>query len=197
MSDDGPDPLGTRPATPEEWRAYLYAYGDTYIRTANEYQVITAEQEETRWMGGEPATEAALAAAEDRLGTRLPPSLRAFLRASDGWSGVGGWIEEIHPCARLEWMRDEGNGAFLIELYRGEDDDDDEGAEEYVALFMRALVVAAGEDYWLLDPARVGPDGEWRAYLFKPKYGDSQEFADFTALVHDSHRTMVHLGGGA
>ncbi|MBV2363570.1 SMI1/KNR4 family protein [Streptomonospora nanhaiensis] len=188
MSENGSDLPRPRPSTPEEWRAYLLDYGDTYIRTANEYQLpnITEEQHRTRWMGREPATEEAVAAAEDRLGVRLPPSLRAFLKASDGWLGVGGWVSEVYPCAELDWMRDTESGGYIVDMYREEGD-----ADDYVAFFERALEVASGEDFWLLDPARVNADGEWGAVLFTPKYGDLEEFPDFISLVHDSHRIML------
>ncbi|MFD8203865.1 SMI1/KNR4 family protein [Streptomyces sp. NPDC059701] len=37
-----------------------------------------------------PATREEIAAAEERLGTRLPPSYRGFLEVSNGWRGGGG-----------------------------------------------------------------------------------------------------------
>ncbi|MDA0564994.1 SMI1/KNR4 family protein [Streptomonospora sp. S1-112] len=187
MSHDRPVPP-TRPATPEEWRAYLLMYGDIYLRTANEYRLpgITEEQRRTRWLGRAPATEEAVAAAEERLGVRLPPSLRAFLKASDGWPAVDGWTEAVCSCAELAWMRESEGSDYIVDMYRdlGE-------ADEYVALFERALEVAYGEDLWLLDPARVNADGEWGAVLFEVKYGELKEFPDFIALVHDSYATMT------
>jgi hypothetical protein len=188
VNGSGTAPGDPGPATPGDWRAYLHDYGDLYLRTANEYQLpsITEEQHSTRWMGREPATEEALTAAEHRLGLRLPPSLRAFFLTSDGWLGVGGWVERIHSCAELRPLRDTDHGAHLIELYG-------EAAEEYpepVRLFENALEIAVGEDLWLLDPTKAGPNGEWPAHLFEVKYGEFEEFTDFTALMDDSRTTM-------
>ncbi|NEE61097.1 SMI1/KNR4 family protein, partial [Streptomyces sp. SID8455] len=65
----------------------------------------------------------------------------------------------------------------VIRIY-GEDPAND----DYVQLFRRSIEVAGGDDFWLLDPTSAGPDGEWAAYLFAPKYGDLQEFSSFSAL---------------
>ncbi|MEV0083869.1 SMI1/KNR4 family protein [Saccharopolyspora sp. NPDC050642] len=172
--------------TPQEWRDYLREYNELYLRTEGEYQRVDlgSEQEAARWMGHEPATEEVVLAAERRLGVRFPPSYRAFLLASDGWDGVGGWIELIWSCERIPWMRDTRGGADLIDLY-GEDPDD-----EYAVLFRRALDVAEGEDFWFLDPDDVGPEGEWAAYLFEPKYGELKKFAGFAELFRASRRLM-------
>lgn len=41
------------------------------------------------WLGFPGAGEEEIAALEDRLGTRLPPSYRSFLRASNGFLQPG------------------------------------------------------------------------------------------------------------
>jgi hypothetical protein len=182
-------PGGSAPRTAEDWAGYLVEYGATYVRTANEYvrPRLTAEQVETHWLGAGPASEEALAATEERLGTRLPPGLRTFLAATDGWCGVGGWISEVHGCAEIDWLRDTDIGEDLIELYAEEE------VEELCALFRRALLVAYGEDLWLLDPASRGPDGEWAAHEFAPKYGEGEEYASFTELFEKSRKLMLEL----
>ncbi|WP_218157459.1 SMI1/KNR4 family protein [Saccharopolyspora shandongensis] len=171
--------------TPQEWRGYLREYNELYLRAAEDDELDSGQN----WMGNEPAAEETVLAAEKRLGVRFPPSYRAFLLASDGWNGVGGWIELIWSCERIPWMRDTGGGANLIDLY-GEDPDD-----EYAVLFRRSLDVAEGEDFWFLDPAEVGPEGEWAAYLFEPKYGELKEFASFAELFHASRRLMEWFAG--
>lgn len=154
------------------------------MRAADEYQLarLTIEQEETHWLGTEPADEPTLVAAEQRLGIRFPPSLRAFLSVTNGWHGVGGWIEQVSGCEGIDWLRNTDTGDYLIGIY----DDDD----EMVALFRRTLAVAAGEDLWLLDPTETGPDGEWTAYEFAPKYGDYSEYASFADLFHESREQI-------
>ncbi|HLS33152.1 MAG TPA: SMI1/KNR4 family protein, partial [Brevibacterium sp.] len=149
-----------------------------------ELMFLTSEQCETRWLGRAPAAEESVAAAERRLGVQFPPSLRGFLLSSDGWLRTGDWVDRVYSCAELDWMRNTGTGVNLLEVYRGSD-------EELEQLFERVLEVASGEDVWLLDPTDVAPDGEWRAYLFEPKYGDLEEFTGFVALFERSRELMV------
>ncbi|MEV1044051.1 SMI1/KNR4 family protein [Streptomyces sp. NPDC049916] len=182
--------------TPEAWRGYLQQYDERYLRTQDSDEDFEWMDEEAyeeflegaplgRWLGEAPATEAALAAAEGRLGVRFPPSLRGFLLASNGWKRVNGWVDLVHPCERVTWMREGDAGSRVIAIY-----DSIEGNEEYVELFNRSIEVAVGEDFWLLDPTDAGPDGEWKAYLFTPKYGDVEEFPNFAELFDDGYTDM-------
>jgi hypothetical protein len=139
-------------------------------------------------MGHAPAKEDVVLAAEQRLGVQLPPSFRSFLLTSDGWSGVGGWVQEVHPCEDVSWLRDTDWGASLIEDYSEDLDDDDD--DEHVTLLRQSLKVANGEDFWLLDPTETGADGEWAAYLFELKYGNFEKFASFAELFHSSRQLM-------
>lgn len=179
------------PGDAAAWRAYLSEYGAAFLRTAEDYQLrkLTAEQCETHWLGPGPAGEQTIAATEARLGTRLPPSLRTFLSVTDGWYGVGGWIELVHPCREIDWLRNTASGEWLIELYSEADRQD-----ELADLFRNALMIAGGEDLWLLDPTDVRPDGEWAAHEFEPKYGEVERYADFSALFHASMLLMTEEG---
>lgn len=180
--------------TPQEWRRYLREYSEVYLRTANEYQraVLDPGQAAARWMGREPATEEAVVAAEQRLGVEFPPSFRSFLLTTDGWDGVGGWVSLVYGCADISWLRDTGWGEEFIEIYSDESD----GNDEYVTLFQRSLEITNGEDFWFLDPAETGPDGEWAAYLFTPKYGEMEKYASFAEMVHASRQLMEMLAEG-
>jgi hypothetical protein len=167
------------PATPQEWRDYLREYRELGVRVGE----FDAGRGEDR----EPATEEAVAAAERRLGVRFPPSYRSFLLTTDGWDDAGCWIGLVYSCDEVVWLRDddEGWGREFIDLY-GEDD----GNEEYVAVFQRTLKVTNGEDFWFLDPTDGDADGEWAAYRFEPKYGDLERFASFAHLWRDNWRTL-------
>ncbi|ARF63604.1 MULTISPECIES: SMI1/KNR4 family protein [Streptomyces] len=183
--------------TPEEWRGFLKRYGELYVKVrADDEEVedlLDEEQSEALdrgervvpWLGETPAREEALAASEERLGVRFPPSLRGFFLASDGWMPLDGWVDGIHPCDRVVWMRDSEAGSRVIGTYASIP-----GNEDEVRLFRRSVEIARGEDYWLLDPTDVGPDGEWAAYEFAPKYGDITEYPGFSALVHSGYESM-------
>ncbi|MFB6787406.1 SMI1/KNR4 family protein [Streptomyces olivaceus] len=182
--------------TPEQWRDFLERYGESYARVHgdgeeladlddDQLEVLEQGGRVGLWLGEAPAREEALAAAEERLGVRFPPSLRGFFLASDGWTGLDGWVDAVHPCARVGWMRDSDAGGRVIEVYDSLPDN-----EDIVELFRRCIEIARGEDFWLLDPTDVGPDGEWAAYEFPPKYGVPEEYPNFSALFHDGYERM-------
>ncbi|TXR99933.1 hypothetical protein EAO73_27490 [Streptomyces sp. col6] len=94
-------------------------------------------------------------------------------------------MDEVHPCERVVGMRDSEAGARVIETYASIP-----GNEEDVELFRRSIQIARGEDFWLLDPADVRLDGEWAAYEFTPKYGDTTHYPSFSALSHSALESM-------
>ncbi|MFB6696681.1 SMI1/KNR4 family protein [Streptomyces rubiginosohelvolus] len=189
--------VAAAPTTPEEWRVFLERYGELYLKVRaderelvdllDEEQLDALDQEERveAWLGETPAREEALAAAEERLGVRFPAGLRGFFLASDGWTRLDGWVDGVHPCDRVVWMRDSEAGGRVTGIYASIS-----GNEEVVELFRRSVEIARGEDYWLLDPTDVGPDGEWAAYEFTPKYGDTTKYPSFSALFRSGFESM-------
>lgn len=182
--------------TPQEWRGFLERYGERYLNNCaddelddllDEDQLDALDREESidLWLGEAPAREEALVASEERLGVRFPPSLRGFFLASDGWTRLDAWVDGVHSCGHVSWMRDGDAGRRVTEIY-----DSIPGNEDDVQLFRRSLEIARGEDFWLLDPTDVGPDGEWAAYEFAPKYGNPTKFPSFSALFHSEHESM-------
>ncbi|MBL1291311.1 SMI1/KNR4 family protein [Streptomyces sp. For3] len=185
------------PTTPEEWRAFLERYGELYVKVrADEEELVGLLDEDQLealhqgervepWLGEAPARGEALAASEERLGVQFPPGLRGFFLTSDGWTRLDGWVDGVHPCDRVVWMRDSEAGGRVTETYSSIP-----GNEEDVELFRRSIEIARGEDFWLLDPTDVGPDGEWAAYEFTPKYGDTTKYFSFSALFHSGCESM-------
>ncbi|MEV7642059.1 SMI1/KNR4 family protein [Streptomyces rubiginosohelvolus] len=197
-TDPEENQVAAAPTTPEEWRVFLERYGELYVKVRaderelvdllDEEQLDALDQDERveAWLGEAPAREEALAAAEERLGVRFPPGLRGFFLASDGWTQLDGWVDGVHPCDRVVWMQDSEAGGRVTEIYASIS-----GNEEVVELFRRSVEIARGEDYWLLDPTDVGPDGEWAAYEFTPKYGDTTKYPSFSALFHSGLESMA------
>ncbi|MFC5170290.1 SMI1/KNR4 family protein [Streptomyces mutomycini] len=183
--------------TPEAWRGFLERYGERYLENTasdqelvdllddDQMEVLDREGRVELWLGEAPAREEALVASEERLGVRFPPSLRGFYLASDGWTYLDAWVSGVHPCGRVLWMRDGDAGRSVTEIY-----DSIPGNEDDVQLFRRSVEIARGEDFWLLDPTDVGPDGEWAAYEFAPKYGNPTKYPSFSALFHSGYESM-------
>ncbi|MFD5270443.1 SMI1/KNR4 family protein [Streptomyces sp. NPDC058335] len=122
------------------------------------------------------AEEAAIAAAEERLGRRLPPSYREFVAVSDGWHvDETAGVYQLGGVADIDWFEDPFGMTGLYERNLG-----DSPRQEDVLLagmWQRALRLETDSDmsYALLDPGDSDQDGEWALYVYK---GWSGEFPD-------------------
>ncbi|EXU66622.1 hypothetical protein Z951_19050 [Streptomyces sp. PRh5] len=175
------------PRTVEQWRSYLAEYSATILRVADEDELseVDDEQRAAGWLGFEGADEESVLALEERLGTRLPPSYRAFLGASDGWLNISPFMWRMRPAKTVGWLREADPETWsVIRGGEGEDWDD-------TAFMDRALLVSEEGDaqHWLLDPADVSEDGEWAAYIWAswyPALGDRH--ASFAELVVEERK---------
>ena len=169
------------PETPNEWRAFLSSYSDDYLRLADEDEIATLDkaQRENRWLGYEPAGADALRAAEERLGVSLPPSYRNFLLVSDGWRDIDPELCELLKIDEIGWFSD--IDPDLLSSWS------EAGVEDVVEQVEAGLLGSGETDcavYWLLDPTKIGPDGEWTAYEWATGDGsDPSPYPSFGALV--------------
>src|SRR5262245_19824093 len=88
------------------WRPFLKQVSrdllkDVRIREDLPKQVVACE-----WLGYEGASEDEIAALEERLGTILPPSYRAFLAETNGWRHFGPFIYKLWRSSDVRWFRD-------------------------------------------------------------------------------------------
>jgi hypothetical protein len=175
-----------------EWRKFLQRYSqeflshdwsDTLRLFGRDGAVIPDEARRAGWMGFEPASEAAIASAEERLGRRLPPSLRTFYEVSNGWGMIGRFIFDVLSVEKIGWLKDRterGNAtlyeiACKIESPPGHDKprkpwkNDPDGSRRRAYQFeqgtrlKRSLVISSWGDaaVWVLDPGDRDHDGEW------------------------------------
>ncbi|GHC55376.1 SMI1/KNR4 family protein [Streptomyces flavofungini] len=173
----------------EYWRAYLASYSIDVLRAYenDDWQRISDAQRAAGWLGCAGATEEQLAATEERLGTRLPPSYRAFLGASNGFSHLGPFLYEMRTTRSVGWLREAEPSTW--EIIR-------QGGPEEAAYMDRVLLISdvADAQYWLLDPGDVSPGGEWAANIWASWYpGLRERRASFAALVADERRSFEQL----
>ncbi|MFF4490600.1 SMI1/KNR4 family protein [Streptomyces sp. NPDC001544] len=143
-------------------------------------------------LGRPGADEAAIAAAEKRLGRRLPPSYREFLAVSDGWhlDRTAG-VYQLGGAADIDWFRDPHD---MTPLY--EENLDDHPSEEDVLLagmWQRALRLETDSDmsYALLDPGDRDQDGEWALYVYKGWSGELPDrYPSFRAYMQAMYRNF-------
>ncbi|MDQ0956612.1 hypothetical protein QFZ66_000490 [Streptomyces sp. B4I13] len=141
-------------------------------------------------MGRPGADEAAIVAAEERLGRRLPPSYRAFLAESDGWrvdQTAGVYV--LGGIADIGWFRDPHG---LTPLYEQELGDAPREADVLLAgMWQRALRLETDSDmsHALLDPGDSDQDGEWALYLYQGWSGELPErYPSFRAYMEAMYR---------
>jgi hypothetical protein len=79
------------------------------------------------WCGLPPASQVVIQEAEERLGTRLPPSYRSFLSVANGWVVFSSSVEQLSPVGEVDWLRfaDPQGLSEIQECYQ-EDDVSDE-----------------------------------------------------------------------
>lgn len=109
------DPEGNEVAaaltTPEAWRDFLQRYGELYVKVCADEEELGDLLDEDQlealdqggnvelWLGEAPARKEALAAAEERLGVRFPPSLRgSSWRATGGRASTTIWTASIRAA---------------------------------------------------------------------------------------------------
>ncbi|MGW7615734.1 SMI1/KNR4 family protein [Streptomyces antimycoticus] len=179
-----PEPESAKelPRTVEQWRSYLAEYSAAILRVADDEDLseVGDDQRAAGWLGFEGADEESVLALEERLGTRLPPSYRAFLGASDGWLNISPFMWRMRAAKTVGWLREADPETWAV-IRGGEGEDWDD-----TAFMDRALLVSEEGDaqHWLLDPADVSEDGEWAAYIWAswyPALGDRH--ASFAELV--------------
>jgi len=169
-----------------EWREFLKLYSREFLSIdwsntlrifSSHGAVIPDEARRAVWMGFEPAPQAAISIAENRLGRRLPPSLRTFYEVSNGWGMTGPFIFDVLPVEKIGLLKDRsGDQDALLyamacdnEKAQGPWDDDPGNARllgyrfDQGTRLKRSLVISSWGDaaVWLLDPGDRDHSGEW------------------------------------
>jgi hypothetical protein len=169
-----------------DWHGFLGRWQEEWVPRPD-----ADEEEESEQNPGRPgADEAAIAAAEERLGLRLPPSYRGFLAASDGWHvDQTAGIHQLGGTSDIDWFQDPHGMTPLYEQNLG-----DTPREEDVLLagmWQRALRLETDSDmsHALLDPGDIDQDGEWALYVHKGWSGDLPDrYPSFRAYMEAMYR---------
>ncbi|MGV9315781.1 SMI1/KNR4 family protein, partial [Streptomyces sp. NPDC003691] len=151
---------------PFDWHEFLTRWSEEWAdaQDPDEQDESDPELLAARWLGVPGASDADIAALEERIGHRLPPSLDTFLRISDGWQPAD------HPVYRLAGTRDihpHRNALGLAEIF-GELLHEDSSPQDLLesGMWHRAFHLDAESDATmvLIDPQDRDEDGEWAVY---------------------------------
>ncbi|MCL6731544.1 SMI1/KNR4 family protein [Streptomyces neyagawaensis] len=183
-------------STAFDWQSFLRVWSGEWADSVPDDELRDEEEaaRETRWLGFPPASEERITAMEERLGRRMPPSYRAFLRISDGWRHAGGFVSRLAGTEHARWHANESGLAEFFEEHLDEDAGPEERRE--ADLWRRGLQLDVESDATrvLLDPGDVDERGEWAVYTWASwRAAPPERFADFGAFMREMHREFHQL----
>ncbi|MER5716479.1 SMI1/KNR4 family protein [Streptomyces sp. NPDC002132] len=178
---------------PFDWQEFLGRWRAEWVPDLDEE--LEDDEDEDHGPTGDPlgrpgADEAAITAAEERLGRRLPPSYREFLAVSDGWRvNETAGVYRLGGVTDVDWFQDPHG---MAPLYQQELGDDPREEDVLLAgMWRRALRLETDSDMSnaLLDPGDSDEDGEWALYVHKGWSGELPErYPSFRAYMEDMYR---------
>ena len=189
---------------PLEWKAYLQECSRQIIEDGDEGGGPSLSEGviQSEWLSYEGASNTAIRKAEKRLGITLPPSLRSFYLATNGWRTVGCFIYEVLPVEKIGWLSEVEPDLYEIsvgvEAQFGSDPKVDlrEFAYEGGTRVKRSLVISLWGDAstWLLDPETVNGKGEWAGGRYSSWNPGMEWIANsFEELFRAEYKTYLRL----
>lgn len=180
-----------------DWRSFLLEWSGEWADSLPDGETRNEDDEaarRARWLGFPPASQERIAAMEERLGRRMPPSYRQFLRVSDGWRHAGGFVWLLAGTADAHWHDNESGLADLFEEYLDEDAEPEERRE--ADLWRRGLQLDVESDitHVLMDPEDMDEDGEWAVYTWASwRAAPPERHANFLEFMREMHREWHRL----
>jgi len=186
-----------------EWKSFLTEYNHELLSYEQVVEALPRELIKAGWLGYAGASDNEIETTEKRLGTRLPPSYRAFLKVSNGWRFPSVSIFDLLPAEKVVWFREQNQD--WIDAYAGPAADlppisDQEyfvyGAKQDCVKFraeylQTALQVSDEGDsaVVLLNPKVVTPEGEWEAWFFANWLPGAARYRSFGDWLADERKT--------
>ncbi|MGY5055555.1 SMI1/KNR4 family protein [Streptomyces sp. 900105755] len=180
-----------------DWRSFLVRWSGEWADSLRDDETRSEDDEAAwrmRWLGFPPASEEQIAAMEERLGRRMPPSYREFLKVSDGWRHAGGFVWLLAGTGDTRWHNDESGLADMFEEYLDEDAGPEERREADVWRRGLQLDVESDITHVLLDPEDEDQDGEWAVYTWASwRAAPPERHANFLTFMREMYREFHSL----
>jgi hypothetical protein len=195
-----------------DWPTFLHDWNETLLTFArdtddlddlSEDEDSPTEQIFSGWLGYPGASEQQVYDLEQRLQTRLPPSYRSFLLASNGFRQPGNTVPRLYSIPQVDWYRNTDQATIDIWL---------QGFQESRKMYPNApapledafepdlpftLQVSAEEQagtaVYLLNPQKVSEDGEWEAWFFAHWVPGVNRYASFWELMKAERDSLVYI----
>ncbi|WP_030786683.1 SMI1/KNR4 family protein [Streptomyces sp. NRRL S-920] len=183
-----------------DWQPFLARWSGEWADAYDPDEAPDAGDQEVleeRWLGFAPATGAGIAALEERIGLRLPPSYRQFLGVTDGWRHAGGFVWRL--AGTREAYRPDSE-TDLTELFLEHLREDASPAEFQEALvWTRGLQLDVESDAVsvALDPEDVDEHGEWAVLTWAPwRAAPPERHRSFWEFMQAAYREFHQLEAG-
>ncbi len=194
--------------SPYSWKELLTQWNKEILESQFS-EFLSPEAVATGWIGHPGATEAQIAQAEGRLGRKLPPSYREFLKFSNGWGKTTDFIDKLWPVQEIEWFAtrhqdwingwrlgrgDYGEKPLSDEDYfiYGEKQNPSKLRDEYLQIVLEISDIGDSALY-LLNPQVVTEDGEWEAWFFASWLPGANRHRSFWELMQAEYERFLSL----
>ena len=174
-----------------DWVAFLRAWSGELIANEDIAQNLPPEVKASEWLGFPGASDEQIDRAQMRLGKPLPPSYRAFLRASNGWRATGFFIDRLWSTDDIEWFRVR-HPEWIADWQRGASQYPPRTPDEAIrdldsdGHYLRSVleISEVGDSaIYLLNPQIVAADGEWQAWFFSSWNAGAMRHRSFEELM--------------
>ena len=159
----------------------------------------------SNWLGYLAASENSIAEHEKRLNTKLPPSYREFLKASNGFKQINTFIWDVLPLNKIDWLEKFDNSFY--NLYKkqfnfisvpdskyfvyGEKQDTVNFRSEYL---INSLAISNwGDSTILLLNPLVKYGNEWEAWMFTNWAPGAFRYRSFEELMIEEFQSYLEL----
>lgn len=196
------------------WLAFLTQWSQDILnsrqmnsrQTPNTHSVTDEAQK--HWLGYPGASEDQIKAAEVRLGKKLPPSYRAFLKVSNGWQETTPFIQDLGSTEEINWFAIQhsdwlkqwiqlyhtappahANGATAVLQVSDQDyfiyGESQDCRKLRINYLKKTLTISGVKDasVYLLNPEVVTEDGEWEAWFLADWLPGADRYPSFQELM--------------
>ena len=166
---------------------------------------VPAEARSSRYLGGSGASDADIAALEQRIGRALPESYRSFLQTTNGMFWPMHGVTQLYAAAEVDrldrrnkpvldaWQEGSGSRPPVSDAEYSRYDPDQDPAHFRIEYLASSLEVGsmANEDLLLLNPQVINAEGEWEALFMAFWLPGAQRYPSFLQAIEALHAEFL------
>ena len=188
------------------WKEFLIDVSTTLFSN-DDLLTEFREKRNSNWLGFDGVSEVELEFHEGRLNTKLPPSYREFLKASNGFLQLNSFVWNLLPIQDVQWLKQFDES--FHNLYEKEFNNFNATDEEYFIYgndqrttdfrseyLIKSLAISGWGDasIILLNP-EVKFGDEWEAWMFAVWLLGPARYKSFEDLMKEEYSSYLDLLG--